>query len=328
MELSRRAAGESPELDASLRTERLVVGGKGAKQPRFDGKNVSGPPPFRSADLDADVALKIGPKGLTELDASILDRQGATFVRVAGRATLPYRDLVGGNGNVLAALSPLPFDVEVALPRRAVSEFPPPFGPLPVRGDVEIAARAQGTLLEPKVELDGTARGVARKGGAAVRAIDGKVNARYDGKRAEAFLGVSRDGASALDARAVIDVNARDLLRRRKDLPWSASATLGAKALPLGAVPLLGDRGVPASGTLEAQASHDGPPKGRVALASDDLRTETTEAARVRIIGTLSERALDATSRIEQPGGWADLRRAHCQELPRGSPRAFRAERW
>lgn len=307
-----------PDVDVHLRTEHLEIA-------LAD---------MASRDVDVEVGAAL-TDGKLHLAVVLVDPKG-TLARVAASSDLPAKMPAR-----IEELADHPLQVQVHVPRRAITDLPSALGIGDLPGRVQLALSAWGTLREPRMAIDFDARGVSPAGAsnstaerrAAARrrrtgtttaerskdlskgtVFDTLVRGSYDGEAARVSVMASSGGRNVLDAQLLLHGKVRDLLTGGdKNLPfmereWDASARVAADELPLEWIPVLGDLGV--RGQLGGELLLDGfhkDAKLKAAFRVADLRSGRVRYKSARIDLSADARELAAHVDVDQEGGFLRL---------------------
>lgn len=211
---------EPAELRAKLRSRSLVLVSERAdaeQMPSAEQARVTAPWTLRDLDF--------------EVDAGFAQRKGKLAARVfdrAGDVVAIYADMrdIGRLSNPREAFGRAPFNARVLIPRREFERFPAPIRPAEYEGAITLQVDADGTLLEPHVEVRGRVDGFsAASDSSRPRRVDLELGARYRPAGGELRL-------QAHDARKVV---------LGLDTRWSGDAALAGSALSAPESPLLAD---------------------------------------------------------------------------------------
>lgn len=278
-------SNEPAELRAKLRSRSLVLVSERAdaeQMPSADQARVTAPWTLRDLDFEVDAGFA---QRKAKLAARVFDR--------AGDVLAVYADMrdIGRLSNPSQALARAPFNARVLVPRREFERFPAPVRPAEYEGAVTLQLDADGTLLDPHVEVRGRIDGFsAASESSRPRRVDVELGARYRPSGGQLRV-------DAHDARKVVlGLNTTwsgDAMRAGEALatPGAASPLLGNVAVrldefPIDLVPQLENRHI--RGKLTGKLELDG--LGRDARLAVDLGAKRITMDRL-ILDNVSARA-------------------------------------
>lgn len=306
--LGREDASAPPDIRFHAHTNGLLVAGPWREDPPpVDGVVVTHAPRWRSTDLDVGLDLRTdAASGFTSFALRATDPHGAV-VALDAKAILPYRELLARG--MTDALLRAPLSAVIEVPSRRADRLPRVLGVGEVEGELAGRLEASGTVLEPKVRLSASARGVRLPAMPPRMAADVDLSADYDGARGAVAVQVTDRGRELLYARSDLRARVEDALSRGAAMPWTASARARLAAFPLESVPALADRSV--AGEVTGEVSLEGLRADARADAHFDFKGLRIGRARYES-GTVSARAADgelaARVRLDQEDGRLDAR--------------------
>lgn len=201
--------------------------------------------------------------------------QRGVLASAAVKAKVPFAWMADPTKLDAATLGSLEIDGVLDVPRRDIAHLPPVLRARHLRGGVDGRLRVAGTLARPRVDLSARVAGLAEarpaQGGPSFEPLDGVLEGRWDGERAAITFSLDererprrertarpspRTPAAQIYAAAerrartqrkpghvrgfvlVTDARMTDLLERRADPPWKASAEVEVENISLAALPL------------------------------------------------------------------------------------------
>ncbi len=311
--VDRTRPGGAPDATLDVSTRGLVVtpGAPAATPSHVETPEQAEPPqlprPIRGVDVAVHAALQ-GASQHVAFEGQLADAAGA-IVRVQAEGTPPLRRLLHADGRAADLLERTPFEAHAEVVPRDAASLPEFLRPAAVRGELGVMLDARGPVLDPRVRIQASAHGVRPIQAQIAFAIDGDLDATYDGRAAIVRLLVRRPQGVVLDLRSDVDAPIRELLERGPgEAPWDAGATVALRDFPLETVPQLASRGIAgvASGVVSLSGLH------RRATLDADVRVADPRLglvcfkdgyARLRF----DEDRMTASTRIERPGSFADV---------------------
>ncbi len=313
-ELGRDHAGDLPEFDLSTQTRGLVLTGKPTVLPPPVGTTqIVTPPPWKVVGLDVAIETSVdGPTGHAELSARVSDQVGA-LAAFDAKSDLPYRELLDHPERIATRMQTVPLVAHLTVPDRRLDLLPVMFKTKGLKGSVSLAANAQGTVLEPQVDLDLRTHGV-RVSSAVATYTDARLTGKYDGKAVDLDLKVTTPTkttpAQVVAATAHLDAKVTDLLASNgnaDDLAWGGSANVRVFSFPLQTIGALADLRVrgSVSGEFTVKDLHkDARAHGQVSI--NTLRVGTTRYSSGLITMAIDDHLFKGSVRLDQPDGYAE----------------------
>jgi len=311
----RDSAEVPPELAVHLDTRGLVVALGGKDEPPHDvphDERVIGVQRWRSEGVDLSFDARVdATSGAGEVAIHAVDRMG-TVAAVDVKADLPYQEVLGAPSRAVELLSRAPLSARLVVPKRALSEMPRVAGARAraMNGTFEAELTCVGTALEPQIDLVAHARGLRSGALSEKLASDVDVAFRYDGERGELVASASSEKRRVLDLSAHVDLRSRDLVMETgRPLDWKGSAVMKLAASPLESLGPLAARRV--RGLVSGEASiadlhRDA--KVHAELTFDRLKVGRAEFKRGNVVLDTRAGKLEASARLEQTDGYADMR--------------------
>jgi translocation and assembly module TamB len=299
----------TPEIRVSLATVGLAATGESTPPVREPGGPLMvGPASWSLHGIDARVDLIIdGSDSAGELAVRVVDEQGVLVGVDLKTDPLPFKQLLGGDGDIVARLEKLPVSLLVDVPQRELGSLPLLIRPNGVRGKLAATLSMTGTALDPLMDLALTTQHLVVTA-APDAPMDGAVNAHYDGANARVNVSVRAPTGPLLSAEAHLQANAKDIvLARGLPAQWGGGVTAKLARFPLGAIGVLSDNQVKGfvSGDLEMAGLHDNA-KAAVNLTLDELQMGKAKFTKAAIDGTLDDKGLSAKVRLEDPKGFLE----------------------
>ncbi len=313
--VGRDAPDAPPEVQLHAHTNGLVVAGPAGPTKKVGDIEVTGPPAWRSSDLDIGLDVRNdGTSGLTDVAFRATDRHGM-LAAVDMKSVLPYGEIAADPSTARDRLTAAPISLKVAIPPRRLDQLPAILGVKDLQGAMEAELDATGSVLDPKIRFIARTRGVRSSAMPLDAKADADIVLDYDGRVADLSAKVNARGQEMVDIGARVEARARDVLAgnaassrdRGTGLPWNASGHVRLAAFPLETVPLLADRRVRGrvSGELALADLHkDAHVSGRIDL--DGLAVGKAEYTRGIITVDAGRGSLAAKVRLEQKDGFLD----------------------
>jgi translocation and assembly module TamB len=270
----------------------------------------SGVPTWSLEGIDPRVHLLVdGETGATALEAEIHDAKGTLAKVDATSSDVPFATLFAGDGS-FAALRKMRVDARFSVPARGLESLPPILGVSDLRGEIEAGADWHGTLDKPSIHATASLRRGLADPTVAALPVDVMASADYDGAHATATLQAINRDKVVVDASGAADVKVRDLIDRRADLPWTASARAKLDDLSLRSFPALSDRQVRGrvKGEIVLERLHDDA-RASATLAFESFAVGEVSARDARFQATIDGHRFDGSVHVEQvDGGYVDAR--------------------
>ncbi|MBN9160928.1 MAG: hypothetical protein BGO98_02095 [Myxococcales bacterium 68-20] len=305
--VSRDAPDAAPEVQLHAHTNGLVVAGPPGPTKKVGGIEVTGPPRWRSTDLDFGLDVRNdGTSGLTSVAFRATDRHGAV-VALDAKTILPYAEIAAEPARARDRATTAPINATLVIPPRQLDRLPSILGVNDVQGAIEAELVASGTLLEPTVRLVARTRGVRSPALPPDARADADVIVDYDGRIADLSANVRARGEALLDVRARVEARARDVVVGNGALPWNASGHLRLASFPLQTVPQLAERQIRGnvSGELTLAGLHaDAHVEGRLDL--DGFAVGKAQYTKGFLSFDAGRGKLAAKVRLEQNDGFLD----------------------
>jgi translocation and assembly module TamB len=262
--------------------------------------------------VDAEGSVQInGSTGFLELNARVHDARGDLVVLAARSAGVPYAAIYNSPSGSLALLPDMPFDARITVPQRDLLTLPPSLGHPPVDGELQANLTVKGPLTSPTVSLTGTLAKVTAGLTRLTTPLDFDVRSTYEGGRGEVELRAVRGLREVLKADVFGTVSAADLVARRVDLPWEASAKAHVDDLPLVTFGPLDDRQIRGrlSGDFALDRLHVDA-KANASFVVHDLKVGEAVYPTATASLVADGKTLAAEARVEQVDGYATARAA------------------
>jgi translocation and assembly module TamB len=251
-----------------------------------------------------------GESGNTTIALQIKDAAGVIATLDASSDAVPY-SVVFSDTDPVAALAATPFDAKLAIPSRALDALPGGLRVQGVGGTVEGTLSWQGTMSAPTIDASLEVKGGRPWPAVLSRRSDWALGGHYDGARLNATVRASAHGRQVLDATADVKARAEDLLAalRGAPLPWTASAHAKVAKLSLQDLTTLDDRQVrgDATGEVTIEDLH-ADAQAKLSLDVQNLQVGDIACKSSRMNVTVDGHALDASARVEQTDGFADVK--------------------
>jgi translocation and assembly module TamB len=291
---------DTPELDVTASTTRFVAS---SKRP---------PQPWRVEGVDATAHAHIdGKTGQTSFDAQAVDASGPLVSLTAKSGSVPYARIFETDAHLFDVLRTMPFQARIAIPERELDGLPPVIRTKATHGRIATTLDWNGTVLEPKVEINATVRNGRSDVSVLSLPIDLDLAAHYDGPHGDATLRASSRNRNLLDAKAHVDTTAVGLLEHLRGAPlaWTASLEAHLSRFPLQTVGAFDVRQIAghASGDITIDRLHDDA-SGKLDLTIDDLRVGDVACRRAHVQASVDAHALDAVARVEEEDGFVEAR--------------------
>ena len=296
-----------PNLQVSLLTAGLRVGGKSGPDRRSHGTVLVAPPPWSLAGINLAVDASIAGAGLTEVSARLVDARGAIVAADAKSDAVPYARMFGGPGAGLAQLlARMPFKARITVPERSLESLPDILRPEAVTGEGAMTASIEGTGLDPSVDLHGTARSMRLLDAPRVAPLDADFTVKYDGHTAQGETDVRSGTATLLHAVTQIRAEAASLVSRTP--AWSASMQGVVTNLPLSILPFVAERGLhgDVSGRFDLTGLHDDA-RFTADLDLTGLRVAKTAYGKAHVKAAFDGHLLEASADFDEGDGHGRL---------------------
>ncbi|HEY2510235.1 MAG TPA: hypothetical protein VGI39_05245, partial [Polyangiaceae bacterium] len=297
-----------PALALHLATQRLSFSTVPEEIKNPDGTDTVIGKPFHTEDLDAHVVATLDAEsGETSLDADLHDKVGS-LLSFKAATTLPMVKMLAGQAK--EALLATNVTLHAAVPMRSLDSLPPMLGTLPIRGSVAFGLDVSGSALQPQVSAEIRAKDLLDADDPTPIPIDLDTKLTYDGTsaRMNAVASTKRAG-KVLDASAVMNVRAADVLQGDGVPAWEANADVKLHELPIGAVADFVDQAI--DGNLSGEiALHDLHRAGALdaKLDLDHLLVSNAKFSAAHVTASVREGVAKAAFRIDQPDhGFADV---------------------
>ncbi|WP_394822020.1 translocation/assembly module TamB domain-containing protein [Pendulispora albinea] len=330
LDVGRDQAHEEPDLELSVRTEKLALVAR--TPPPVDTKvEVNGkpmeqvvkPPAWSLTGVDLALEAKIdGEDGKSQLSAKVVDAH-ASLLELEASGQLPYHKLVrsemAGNANqAMAMLEKAPWSAKLTVPRRRLDSLPLVLGTAGLAGEVELTLRAEGTALEPRIALDAHTYDVKRQRGADYPATTVDLLAQYNAGKAQLGLSVRLPPHGGPKSATPVEVfalhgdghvRASELLHPPAKGPaWDATAYAKIRSFPLESVAFFADRHMRGrlSGDFELKDLH------RAATAHSEIRLDGLRVGRaeytgVKVSTNIDDKGARTSLRFDQKDGFAQV---------------------
>ncbi len=306
--LARKGRDEPPEVSVVARSDGLVVAGRSARPGRAGGGDVETASASRLTGVDFDARLSVDARGDTRIAALARDRQG-TIADFTAAFEAPYRELLEDPEGNAPKLLRTPFDAKLTVPRRRLSRLPSLLSLRKLEGDGQLRVEASRTILEPEVKVEAEFDAVRRRGNQATP-LDGRLVGLYDRDRGEVDVTMSYKHRPALELSSQVRAKVSDVLASGRSAPWDGWVHAKLSDFPVGLSTVLQDQRVKGtvSGELGAFAGTGLVPNIHAALESDNLRLGYELKNRLTARVDVDEQTLDASARIKQSTGFAEVR--------------------
>lgn len=298
-----------PTVALSVRTSGLELSRKGPELEPADATAVQAPAPWRLRGIDLDADLRLNPKtDRTDFDATVRDRRGPIAQVTFDSASLPVAFLQHPE-QIRPFFERIPAHVVVTVPRRRLSDFPPPLARPSLRGSIAFHAEATGTLVAPKVDASITVDGVSSRSSRRVPPFGARVDAHYDGDRATIDASVDHAGQLVAKADARGHVNVADLLDRRPRR-FDVAARVGMDGFPLESISALAAERVSGklSGDVDVAFGPEVAPLLDARLEASGVAVGRTHDNRVTVNVNADRDTLRAAARVTQTDGFAEVK--------------------
>jgi len=299
----------TPEVRLSVTTSGLAATGESTAPVREPGGPLMvGPATWTLQGIDGRADLIIdGADSAGEIALRVVDKEGALVSLDVKTDPLPFKELLSGEGDIVALMEKLPVSVRVDVPTRELSALPLLIRPDGVRGGLAATVTMTGNALSPVIDIAATSQNLV-VAAAPDTPMDGALNAHYDGANARVNVGVNTAAQPLLTAQLDLHANAKDIVLA-KGLPaeWGGGVTAKLARFPLGALGPLSDNQVKGfvSGDLAVTGLHDNA-KATVNLALDQLQMGRAKFTKAIAAGTIDEKGLSAKVRLEDPKGFLE----------------------
>lgn len=309
-----------PEIALHAHTTGLFLAGPSTSREAADGIEVTGPPRWRSTDVDLGLDVKSdGSTGLTTIASRVTDGQGVV-VAVDAKALLPYAELARDPVSARARLFESPLNVKVIIPPRRFDELPAVLAVKGLEGALDAELDASGSVLDPKVHAVARTSGLRSLSMQPATAADADLELDYDGREADLRGTVRVRERATLEIGGRVEARARDLVAgfakdEKEPLAWNASGHVRLASFPLETVPQLSERRIRGrmSGEITLTDLHkDARVKGRVDFDGLNIGVASYEGA--FMTASASAGRLAATIRLEQKDGFLDLSASHAAD--------------
>ncbi len=300
-----------PEVQLHAHTNGLAVAGPHGPTEKVGGVEVTGPPRWRSNDLD--VAFDVrndGKSGLTDVAFHATDRHGVV-VAFDAKSVLPYAAIAANPASARAHLLEAPVNVKVSIPPRRLDQLPAVLGVKDVQGAMEAELDATGTVLDPEVRFVARTRGVRSPAMPPNTKADADITLDYDGRVADLSAKMHAEGQEMLDLAARVEARARDAIvgsgTGNRGLPWTASGNVRLASFPLETLPQLADRrirGVVSGEVSLADLHKDARVQGRINF--DKLAVGMAEYTKAVVTVDAGAGKLAAMLHLDQKDGFLD----------------------
>lgn len=224
--------------------------------------------------------------------------------------SLPFAALLESPGKALETAADVPFEARLVVHRRSIGSLPPVLGRIPFDGVVELDARHEGTLRNPKVEA--AAKVAQLRAREAPRGcenpVDLDVKLRLAGGEARAHFAGRAEERSVLDGDLTLSFEPKDTFSAGVR-GWRGSADVTVTRFPLAVAqaafgkPIAGT----ATGALSIRDLHDDA-RLSAALELRDVRIDKATLPRARAEVSIEGGAVKGKLRLDQPGGFAEAR--------------------
>ncbi len=261
---------------------------------------------FHSEGLDARATAKLDAEtGVTSFGATLTDAKGRLFEADA-KTTLPMTALLSGaSGDALLGTK---VRAHVEMPLHSIGAVPALFESMPVRGEVGFSVDLVGSAKEPHVRALLHGRDLQDAEDSTPVPISFDAAAIYDGDLARAKIVAVHDRAQVLDVVANLAIRASEM--ERAVIPWDASADVHFTGFPIGSVTAFVDENrldADLSGSIALRGLHKvGQLDAKLALTHVNI--DGAKFGDATAIATLRDGALEATARLAQPDGSANVR--------------------
>jgi translocation and assembly module TamB len=304
--ISRKAAGAMPEATLTAKTSAFRLSRVGSPLEASDGTKVRSPPRWRVSGIDFDLDAATDEDGDEATFHGRIHDEHGTLVDLTFGSPFPPAAVLTDPAQMRDFLETSPMELHLSVPRRKISELPDALGRKTMDGSIELGVDAKGTLRDPKLAVVFDLRDFRAQRRSRTPAAGAHVVARYDGHEGKIDAIVDTAGKRVLSATALGHVNAGDLLAKRADAPWDASAQAKLERLPLEGLPELADQRVKGSvnGDIDVSMGSRGPPHFQAKLDFDPFAVGRFGKNRATVQVDVNERTLKATTRIQQPDGF------------------------
>jgi translocation and assembly module TamB len=215
-----------------------------------------------------------------------------------------------------------PLHVSVDVPRRPLLDLPPAL-PVPhALGTVEAHLALEETLRAPKIDLAAKLADYRNPRQAKSEAVDVDIRGRYGDRVGEGEVAVTAGGVRKLGASLRFRGDAPALIEHRASA-WEGEATATATDLPLEVLPWMADERVRGNtnANVELHGSDHAPPHVHAVLEAKELAIGAARGNHVVARLDADERRMEATARVVQTDGEAEVRANVGISWPRASDR-------
>jgi translocation and assembly module TamB len=288
----------TPDVQLSVRTEKLSVVPQTAATRDDDGVVVVTTPPWRIDGIDADAEVRVdGDTGLLQASVTTHDAEGALATLNASTSRFPFRDLFSGGGRLASSMRTMPFDARIAIPERKLKDLPPVLTRGALGGRLQADATVSGTISAPSIDVTAALRHARLVAGAPGLAVDFDLSGHYERDLGSASVKAHANGRELLNAEAGVDMSP----------PWKASARVHASGFPLESIVFLDDKLVAGklSGDLSVDGLHDDA-RSHADLSIDGLSVGSVNYKAAAIHFDFDGRSADGDVRIVQSDGFAN----------------------
>jgi translocation and assembly module TamB len=302
---------DTPDVSLSAATRGFVVGTKSGPVEHLGKVDVISPPKSRTYDVDARLDVRVdGSTGFAEVASRLVNKRGLVLGVDAKSAAVPYKELMASFDGAGERLANVPFSATMILPGRKLEDLPPWLRLPGATGNVEGTLTVSGTADEPKVSATLKGHSLRVSGMTPGVYLDAETALAYDGRKGDVEVHVRSPEEEVLAASVHVDANVDGALFGRSALgEWTASAKGRLMKCPLAALAALSDLqvGGHVSGDFALDDLHKDA-RAELALAIGDLEVGTAsfKAGSARI--TLDGHGLDASVRLDQDGGFAEMK--------------------
>jgi translocation and assembly module TamB len=312
--LRRDSSDVPPEMSVHAQTRGLVIAGRTPLEAPHDihhGPRVAGVQPWRSQGVDASVDARVdATSGFGELAFQLVDKKGALFAFDA-KADLPYHQLVSDPSKAKTLLRETPVVATLVVPKRALADLPEMAGTRKMPGTIEGSLVASGTMLDPRIDVSAHGRGMRLASLSEQESTDADLHVTYDGTKAELLARAFSQAHEALEAKAVIDITARDFFEPEpgRPLAWDGSASVRLAGFALETIGPIADRRIKGRVSGEATLTdlhRDAKVHARLGL--DGLKVGRAKYEKGTITVDTHDGELVGAVRLEQNDGHAEVR--------------------